>query len=539
MVLRVSVDELLAGSGKLPFTTRSTWSSIQSECPDLRRTHAHLKQGTRPSKKVTNIRDVRRYLNVTTLSRDGLVVVPRNEPLASPRECIVVPRQVLHGLLTALHVKLDHPSCYQLKSIVQRFFFALDLTQAIELVTSSCHMCSALCKTPHFSIEQSTTDPPEALGTLFAADVLRRERQLILVLREYVSSYTVSCIIDSEQRDSLRDALIFMCLEFRPLDGPPAVIRTDCAPGFASLVNDELLKHHHIAIELGRSKNVNKNPIAERAIQELEVELRYDSPRGGQVTSLSLAIITARLNSRIRSNGFSSREIWMQRDQFTNSQLPFKDQEVILDQHKRRCTNHSPSEISKAHGHKRAPLCNVQVGDIVYLYTDLDKIHGRDRYLVTSLEGNWCSVRKFVGAQLRNMSYRIKRSECFKVPSYNFGSHTPGADDTYSDDEEVPSCITPVAPPSPVSVPSFLATPVLPSSDVSEHSLASDFSPAKSTIPSPPSPVTVTSFQPPNIPSLITTPVLPSSDVSEQSYSPPRRSTRTRRPPDYLKDFTT
>ena len=30
----------------LSFTTRSAWYEVQAECPDLRRTHAHLKQGT-------------------------------------------------------------------------------------------------------------------------------------------------------------------------------------------------------------------------------------------------------------------------------------------------------------------------------------------------------------------------------------------------------------------------------------------------------------------------------------------------------------
>ena len=30
----------------------------------VRRTHAHLKQGTRPSKKVTNVKDVKRYVAV-------------------------------------------------------------------------------------------------------------------------------------------------------------------------------------------------------------------------------------------------------------------------------------------------------------------------------------------------------------------------------------------------------------------------------------------------------------------------------------------
>ena len=41
------------------FTSQPAWVAVQSECPDLRRTHAHLVQGTRPSKKLTNIKDVK------------------------------------------------------------------------------------------------------------------------------------------------------------------------------------------------------------------------------------------------------------------------------------------------------------------------------------------------------------------------------------------------------------------------------------------------------------------------------------------------
>jgi hypothetical protein len=66
VVRSTSVQDIRGLSG-LPFTTRSAWIQIQSECPDLRRTHAHLKQGTRPSKKITNIKDVKRYLNVIQL----------------------------------------------------------------------------------------------------------------------------------------------------------------------------------------------------------------------------------------------------------------------------------------------------------------------------------------------------------------------------------------------------------------------------------------------------------------------------------------
>ena len=54
-VLRISPEDVLSGVAKAPFTTRSTWLSLQSECRDLRSTCAHLKQGTRPSRKATDI----------------------------------------------------------------------------------------------------------------------------------------------------------------------------------------------------------------------------------------------------------------------------------------------------------------------------------------------------------------------------------------------------------------------------------------------------------------------------------------------------
>jgi hypothetical protein len=43
------------------------------------------------------------------------------------------------------------------------------------------------------------------------------------------------------------------------------VIRTDPAPGFVGLKNYSVLKQHHIALDIGRIKNVNKNPVAEKA----------------------------------------------------------------------------------------------------------------------------------------------------------------------------------------------------------------------------------------------------------------------------------
>ena len=97
----------------------------------------------------------------------------------------------------------------------------------------------------------------------------------------------------------------------------------------------------------GSHTNKNKNPIAEKAVRELEEELIRQEPGGRSVSEGRLAIATARLNSRLRFSGLSSRELWTQRNQFTHAQLPFSDSQFILAKHDLRSSNHSFSEKSK------------------------------------------------------------------------------------------------------------------------------------------------------------------------------------------------
>ena len=94
VVRSVHFQDIIDSQTRLPFTTRSAWLAIQTDCPDLRRTHAYLKQGTRPSKKTTNIKDVKRYLSVTSIARDGMLVVRCNDPLVPSTELIIVPRSI-------------------------------------------------------------------------------------------------------------------------------------------------------------------------------------------------------------------------------------------------------------------------------------------------------------------------------------------------------------------------------------------------------------------------------------------------------------
>ena len=518
VVRQASIQDILNGNARLPFTTRTSWLAIQSECKDLRRTHAHLAQGTRPSKKLTNVKDVKRYLNVATIAKDGLLVVKRNEPFAPSRECIIVPRQVLDGLLTASHIQLSHPSSHQLKLVTKRYLFALDMDKAIDCVSKSCTCCSALSQTPQARIEQSSCEPPVAVGVSFAADVLKRSRQLIMVLRECVTSYTSTLILEDERHHTLRDAIIRLCIQLRPLDGPPAIIRTDPAPGFKALVNDQLLQRHRIILEIGNPKNPNKNPVAERAVQELETEILRIEPLGGAVTEVTLAVSTANLNSRIRSRGLSSREMWCQRDQFSNCQLPMSDHDLIARQHNQRLTNHPHSAKSKAPLAQPRPTCRIEVGDLVYIHSDRNKSRARDRYLVTKVEGAFCHVRKFVGSQLRSTSYRVRNSECYKVPGELSETRLRPQDDSSGDEEEP---IQPAKPPPPPDIPEAISYPA------AEYvPQPGEFSPRPTACSSEDSP-----------PAQIEDMQVETAEEASQ----PRRSTRHRRRPtrydDYVTDF--
>ena len=110
------------GSAKMSFLPRVAWISTQQDCADLRWTHSHLTQRTHPSEKATNIPDIKRYSQKVTMLHDGLLVVCDQQPFQPKWERHVVPRSVLHGLLTALNFPVSHPSKYQTKRLFSRYF---------------------------------------------------------------------------------------------------------------------------------------------------------------------------------------------------------------------------------------------------------------------------------------------------------------------------------------------------------------------------------------------------------------------------------
>ena len=113
------------------------------------------------------------------------------------------------------------------------------------------------------------------------------------------SSLTSACIIPNEKSATLRDNLSTLFVSLYSPDGPPATIRVDPAPSFRALKNDPALLTLGITLEIGRAKNINKNPVAEKAVAEVEEELRRQAPNGEPITQLRLSIAISRLNTAV------------------------------------------------------------------------------------------------------------------------------------------------------------------------------------------------------------------------------------------------
>ena len=135
---------------------------------------------------------MKRFLQVATVDNDGLLVVKKDDPFVGNKSLIVVPVHLLPGLLTALHINFSHPTKCQLLKVFSRFFFSLNVDAVAANVLSACETCNSLKWFPKEVLSQSSAQSSELPGQLFCADVVRREKQKILVIRDVHSSFTTS-----------------------------------------------------------------------------------------------------------------------------------------------------------------------------------------------------------------------------------------------------------------------------------------------------------------------------------------------------------
>ena len=423
IVNEISISDIMSGKSHIPYTNRAAWKEVQSQCPDLRKVLDHLKKGTAPNKKSKNLRIVRKYISANILvSPDGLLVRRLVKPLIASEQ-IVIPQQTLPGLITALHLRLNHPTSHQLSKVFSRYFFALNHEKAITESTNSCHHCSSIKDIPSSLISQSTSKPPTAVGNNYSADVIKRCKQKIFIIRETATSYTLAEHINDETVEEISNAIIKLSSILKPSKLSPITIKLDPAPSHKSLFNNisnnSELEKNNISIELGRSLNPNKNPIIDKCIREINREILNIKPSGGPITPLELSKTVANLNGRIRSPGMSAYEQWTQRDQVTGEQLPIDDHKLILEQHQRRLKNHPSSEKSKSRGRAALPSPKVDIGTLVYVYHDRDKTEARPRYMVCGFTDNGLiSLKRFSKKLFSTQSYEVKPNDIYIVPNF-------------------------------------------------------------------------------------------------------------------------
>ena len=93
---------------------------------------------------MTKIPHIKKYLNVAVIARDKLLVVRENVPFQGNIKRIILPQDVIYGLVMATHLRLSHPTAYQLKRVLTHYFYAIALDKIVDEVSKACDTCMSL-----------------------------------------------------------------------------------------------------------------------------------------------------------------------------------------------------------------------------------------------------------------------------------------------------------------------------------------------------------------------------------------------------------
>ena len=372
-------DKLMARSGSIPLGSHNTWISIQKSDEDCRIVFRLKMLGEEPRKKNTNPL-INKIYKESTIHQGLLVVKAFDDHKFREILKVVVPPSHVDSILTVLHVRLNHPKQSQLKLLFNRYFYSPRLDAAIVKLYSSCHLCATLQKLPKQLESYSPSFNPDHPGIVMNIDVIRRATQLILVNVDSFSLYITACFIPSEKSEDLASGIIQVVTPVR--HSGPILIRVDKAPGLLKLANSSqsALIDVGITLEIGNDANKNSNCSVDKAICELENEMKKISPVGDKITIAQLAQCTLLLNDKIRNRGLSAAEIHFARDSYDHSNLLLDDQTLMQRQRDLRIKNHP--RLAKSRAPKKLPPTTsvISQGDLVFVqgtdskHTSLDPL---------------------------------------------------------------------------------------------------------------------------------------------------------------------
>ena len=419
-VMSIAVSDLHNGNFNIPLHEKPTWLKLQKQDETHRLLHRLITSGgLQPEPKLRGHTDLKRLYNLykkglLSLDPSGLITVKYIDGQSGIEyNAISVPKHLYSGLVQSIHIKLNHPSRAQMHKFLHRYFFCIGLTVTVDSVHSSCQTCMSLTTLPKFESIHTTTQRPK-FGSFFSADVLVESGQKIFICRENLSQFTISCFIEDESVDTIRNAILSSVLEYIPPEG--TTVRVDPAPAnktLSDISRDNLLRKYNIKVELGRVHNKNKNPIAENAIKEFRKELLKLSKGGGPISEHQRIIITSNINQRIRYRGLSAKEILLRRELMTNDIIDISDQTLSNLQHEAR--QHANDRHNQTVSNENITF---NVGDRVFINGKADKTKAREEHIIITLfekEGlAWSTVQK-TEKGFRNIEYDVPTSQLVPV----------------------------------------------------------------------------------------------------------------------------
>ena len=421
----LSVSDIESGRSVMPFLQPSAWSKIQKADPAHKKLDWLLLHGQRPEKKQTKgVHTQTKHLYTLYKSgrlhktSDGVYKVKHTDPESGIEySAISVPLQMYPGLLQAIHLRLRHPLKTQLLRLSKRYFYGVGMEQLISEITDACYTCAKLKRLPPDLLKDENTELVEQVGQEFAADVVQRDKQAILIVREKLSSFAKACFVENQSAETLQDAIIDLVLPIMADGG--STVRVDCAPAFKSLetssaLQDSPFKKNNIKLELGNHFNVNKNPVAERLARELHAALRVLSPGPDKLSNVTLQEAIRDINDKRRGRGLTAKEMLLRRHHGTGEEANWIDRDLGQQQN-----------IQRKKMHKKNPDpedLKFNIGDNVFRNEDGDKTHQKELYRVTDIIEEkgivWYLINK-CDNKFMAKSYKVRHYQISEAPGFN------------------------------------------------------------------------------------------------------------------------
>ena len=310
--------------------------------------------------------------------------------------------------------------------MIETKFFILNRDKLISEIYQGCELCQSLAQIPKEIESFKPNKVPDHPGMSFTVDVLRYSKKLAVVATDNFSGFVSTSFIKSETNEQLLEGIILTVLPFKTTS--MSKIRVDQAPGFKKLDKRKAdLEELGIELELGEAKNKNALSLVDRKMQELQAELRKIAPSNNVINIKLLAHATSIVNERVRSSGFSAKEILFSRDQFSQENLLLEDKQLAQDKMDKREKDNTYSAKSKATVNKPSKPANAKHGQLVFLKRDGDKLSRRELYLVLKVDEteqalHICKLLNTISdsvatLQPHNITYKVKQSDVFLAPN--------------------------------------------------------------------------------------------------------------------------